>query len=188
MSQRVVTYVVRSGKCCTLEQLSQPPYLGMRIREQMGNLRLQRAGIDNFSKRCVRRQRKQISRHIERARPQCALIRLLLHLARLGRGLREITKDLFRNRFVCGKEIRDSSLIKFATFVVLTEIRRVVAALQEILVAGRALLAVPSLLVGNDDGCEYRKPLNRQRNVREVSNGAVPVLEVKGVEEFLRLL
>ncbi len=63
-----------------------------------------------------------------------------------------------------------------------------VAALSEILIASRALLPVPTLLVGHDNGGEDGEALDGERDVGEVGDGAVPVLEVESVEKFLRLL
>ena len=71
---------------------------------------------------------------------------------------------------------------------VILEGRRVVAALPEVLVARRALLAIPALLVGNDDGGEDGESLDGERDVGKVGDGAVPVLEVEGVEKLFRLL
>ena len=68
------------------------------------------------------------------------------------------------------------------------EIGRVVAALLEILIARGALLAVPALLVGHVDRRQNREPLNRQRDVRQVGDGAMAVLKIKGIEKLLRLL
>ena len=67
---------------------------------------------------------------------------------------------------------------------VIPEGRRVVAALSEVLVAGRALLAIPALLVDNDDGGEDGEALDGERDVGKVGDGAVPVLEVVGVEKL----
>ena len=52
------------------------------------------------------------------------------------------------------------------------------------MVAGGSLLAIPTLLVGNDDGGEDGEALDGQCDVGKVGNGAVAVLEVEGVEKL----
>src|SRR6266849_4068553 len=71
---------------------------------------------------------------------------------------------------------------------IIPETGRVVTALPEVLVASRALLAVPTLLVDNHDGGQDGEAFNSERNVGKVGNGAVPVLEIEGVEKLFGLL
>jgi hypothetical protein len=68
------------------------------------------------------------------------------------------------------------------------ELRGVPAGLAEVLVAGRALLAVPALFVYQAYRCEQREALDGEGDVREVGDGAMAVLEVEGVEELLGAL
>ena len=72
----------------------------MRVRQQMRNLRLQSARIDDLAQRSVRRQRQQIPRDIEGPRLQRALVRILLHLGRLRRDADQILSHVRRKRFV----------------------------------------------------------------------------------------
>ena len=69
-----------------------------------------------------------------------------------------------------------------------TEIGYVVSALFKILIAGGALLAVPALLIGDRNGREYGELLYCDRDVGQIRNRAVAVLEVEGVEELFGLL
>src|SRR5260370_14526504 len=87
-----------------------------------------------------------------------------------------------------GREVLAAPCVVCSFCVVSTKVRNVVTALLEILVTSRALLAIPALLVDEDDGRKNGKLLNRQRDMRKIGNGAVPVLEVEGVKKLLRLL
>jgi hypothetical protein len=62
------------------------------------------------------------------------------------------------------------------------------AGFEEVLVAGGALLAVPALFVDEDDGGEQAEALDGEGDVGQVGDGAVAVLEIKGVEELLGAL
>ena len=62
------------------------------------------------------------------------------------------------------------------------------ARLQEILVPRRALLPVPPLLVHQHNRRQQAQPLHRKGNVGQIRYRAVPVLEIKGVQELLRPL
>ena len=56
------------------------------------------------------------------------------------------------------------------------------------MIACGTFLAVPALLVNQDDGGEEGKPLDGEGDVGQVGDGAVAVLEVKSVEELLGAL
>ena len=68
------------------------------------------------------------------------------------------------------KQAVDGVAIKPTRLVVAIEVRNVVAAFLEVLVAGRAFLPIPSLLVGNCDGCEDRKLFDGQRDMGKIRN------------------
>ena len=69
-----------------------------------------------------------------------------------------------------------------------TEVRGVPARAAEVLVACRTLLAIPSLLVNQFDRSQQAEPLDREGDVGQVGDGAMPVLEVEGVEELFGAL
>ena len=89
---------------------------------------------------------------------------------------------------VLGEQPVDGLAIEIAGRGILAEIGNVVPALLEVLVAGRALLAVPARLVDSDGRGEDRQTLDGEGDVRQIRDAAMAVLEVEGVEEFLRLL
>ena len=49
-------------------------------------------------------------------------------------------------------------------------------------------MAVPALLIHQDDGGDHRQFFHGKGDMRQVGDGAVPVLEIKRVEKFFRLL
>ena len=59
---------------------------------------------------------------------------------------------------------------------------------SSILVAGGALLAVPARLVDQHDGGQQAEPLDGEGDVGQVGDGAMAVLEIKGIEELLGAL
>ena len=93
-----------------------------------------------------------------------------------------------RERFVFAKRNSNRFAIKIARLLVGPEIRGEVAALLEILIAGRAFLAVPALLVCDLDRRENRKPFDGEGDVGQVGDRAVAVLEIKSVEKLFCLL
>ncbi len=68
------------------------------------------------------------------------------------------------------------------------KIGQIPAALVKVLIAGGTFLAIPALLVDQDDGCQQRQPLDGEGHVRQVGNGAMAILKVKSVEEMLGAL
>ena len=132
----------------------------------MRDLVFKRSRIDDFAQRSVRCQGQQISRNIKSPRPQGAVVAFLLHLRGLRRDAHEIMKDLLGKRFVFGKQTVDCFAIQRPGLIVSPEIRGVVSAFLEILVARRALLPIPSLLVGYGNRCEDGKLFDRQSDVR----------------------
>src|SRR6185312_7352277 len=72
--------------------------------------------------------------------------------------------------------------------VVAGELGNVEAALLEVLIACRTLLPIPALLVNEGNSRENREPLDGERNVREVGDRTMAVLEIESIEELLGLL
>ena len=93
-----------------------------------------------------------------------------------------------RKRFILGKQKIQSLAVELAPLVIRAEVGCVIPALLEILIPRRPLLPVPSLLVCKFNRRQNRQPLDRQRNVRQVRNRAVPILKIESVEKLLRLL
>src|SRR5580658_9146503 len=141
--------------------------------------------VDDLPQRSIRSQRQQVARDVKGPRLQRALVRFLLHLGRLGRDADQVLRHMRRERLVLGEEKIKRLTIERASFAVGAELRRVIAAFFEVLIAGRTLLPVPALLVGQLDSSENREPLYRQRDVRQVGNRAVTVLEVESVKKLL---
>ena len=83
-AQRLLVRVIRGRNRRFLQQPSQVPDLFMGMREQMRDLRFQRAGVDDFSQRRIGGQWQEIARNVECPRPQRALVRILLHVGGLG--------------------------------------------------------------------------------------------------------
>ena len=162
--------VVRGRGCGPLQQFTKFTHFLVTVREQVGNLRFQRACVDDFTKRRIGSQRKHVTRNVERSGPQSAVVCFLLHLRGLCFDAAQILKHLLRERFIFGKQVCYGLPVQISCLAVIAEIGRVVAALLEILVAGRAFLAIPALLVGDGDCRENRKAFNRQRNMRKVSD------------------
>src|SRR4051812_14809418 len=98
-----------------------------------------------------------------------------------------MTEDLFRNAVVFAKQKLRGFGVNTARALV-SEFWHEVAALTKILITSGALLPIPALLVNKDDGRKNRQPLDGERNVCQISNRAVAVLEVKRVKEFFRFL
>ena len=89
---------------------------------------------------------------------------------------------------VVGKEALDGGLVGGPRLVGFAKLRQVPAALAEVLVARGALLAIPALLVHQDDCREQAEPLNREGHMGQVGDRAMAVLEVEGVQELLGAL
>src|ERR1035437_6154573 len=113
----------------------------MRLREQVGDLAFQRAGVDDLSQGSVGRERQQIARDVEGAGPQRALVSIRLHFGGTGRDAGEIFERPLRNSFVSCKQALDGFAIErpgrrsVRGGNVILEIWRKVAALPEVLVA-----------------------------------------------------
>ncbi len=160
----------------------------MRLREQMGNLGFEGARVDDLSERRVGRERQKIARNIEGAGAQRALVRVRLHFNGTWSNAGEIFEGPLRNFFVGGEQAGDGFAIETRRRSIALKARSVVTALPEVLIASRALLSVPALLVGYGDSGENGKPFNSQREVRKVGNRTVPILKIEGVKKFFRLL
>ena len=160
----------------------------MCMRKQMRHLRLESARVDDLSQRSIRSQRQKIARNIESPGTQRSLVRVLLHVGRLRRNPAEILKHRLRQLLVVGKQLIDGLPVKPPRRSIFPEIRRVVTALPEILVARRTLLPVPALLVRNHDRSQNRQPFNGERDMGQVGDRPVSILEVESVKEFLSLL
>ena len=71
---------------------------------------------------------------------------------------------------------------------ILSKTREIPAGFEEILVPRRPLLAVPPLLIGDNDRRKNREFLDCQGNMRQIGNRTVPVLKIKRVKKLLGLL
>ncbi len=71
---------------------------------------------------------------------------------------------------------------------IFTKVGNIPAGFQEILVAGRALLAIPTWLVDEDDGGHQAESLDGEGDMRQIGDRAMTVLKIKGVEELFRAL
>ena len=156
-------------------------HLGKLASKQARDLRLQSSGIHDLAEGSVRRQRKQISRDIECTSLQSAFIGFRLHGFGLpNRGLQGIQHS-GANLVVSGKErCYDSRKL----WRLLAKIRGMPTGQPEVLVARRALLTVPALLIHQFDRRQQTEALNRERNVCQIGDRAVAILEVEGVEKL----
>ena len=151
--QRFFIRVVRRRSRRPFQQRPQFAHLPMRLRQQMPDLRFQRPRVHDLAERCVRRQRQQVARNVERARAQRSLVSVRLHLRRPRRNARQILKCPLRNVFVRGKKKFNRLRIERPRRRALrAKIRRVVAALFKVLIARRSLLPIPPLLVNQHHG------------------------------------
>src|SRR5208282_123232 len=164
-AQRLFVRVVGRRNGGLFQQRSQIADFFMRLRKQVGDLAFQRAGVDDFPERSVGGERQQIARDVESAGAQSALVCLRLHFGGTRGDADEIFERSLRNFFVGCEQGLDGFAIQspgrsarggtvFREIVIL-ESRRIVTALPEVLIAGRTLLAIPALLVGNNNGGEY---------------------------------
>src|ERR1700747_2957042 len=139
--------------------------LRMRVREQVRDLILQSARVDDLSERSVSSQRQEVARNIEGACFQRTVVGLLLHLIGLRRSLCQIAEHIFGERFVFREKIVDGAGVQLPCRGVAAEVGSVVATFSEILVAGGTLLPVPTLLVSDDDGGQDRELFDRKSYV-----------------------
>ena len=130
----MVDVVSRFGRS-PFQQLAEMADLLVRIGQQACDLAFQGARVNDLAQRSIRCQRQQISRDVEGTRPHSALVGFLLHVRWPGGDFRQITKHRVRVLFVFGKETVNRLLVESACRLVTAEIRRVVAAFLEILVA-----------------------------------------------------
>src|SRR6185312_16690157 len=120
--------------------------------------------------RSVGRQRQQIASDIEGSRSQSTVISFLLQLRWLRRDLRQVSEHRFRRLFVLSEKRLDRLPIESRCSFIRSEVRCVIAALVKVLIARRSFLPIPTLLVSHLNRCQDRKPLDRQRDVRQVRN------------------
>ena len=151
--------------------------LGDGVGEQAGDLGFEGAGADDLAERGVGGQRKQVAGHVEGAGLEGALVGFGLEGFRTGDAAAEEFEDGRGGALVGGKEILDGLGVELGRGGILAKIREIPAGLEEVLVAGRALLAVPALLVDEDDGGQQAEALDGEGDVGQVGNGAVAVLE-----------
>src|SRR2546421_8766194 len=151
------------------------------MRKQVGDLCFQSPCVDDLTEGSVGGERQQISGNIESPCFQRTVIALLLHLGGLGRSLCKVAEHAFRKRFVFREKFVDGVSVEFPCCVIRSKLRNVITAFPEILVSRRALLTIPPLLVGDDDGGQDREFFDGKSYVCEVRNRPVPVLEVKSV-------
>src|ERR1700729_3136552 len=125
----------------------------------MADLSFQRARIDDLPERSIRGQRQQITRNVKSACAQRPFVGFGFHVRGTRRDAGEILEGLLRALLVAREQGPNRLVIegarrcarKAAAGARNLEVRRVVSALLEVLVTRRPLLAVPALLVDNDD-------------------------------------
>ena len=186
--QRLRIYVVSRAGGRIFQRIAQLPHLLMGVRQQVRHLVLQGARIDDFAQRRIRRQRQQVAGDIESPRLERSFIRVLFHVGGLGSNVDQVLRHVQRKRVVLGKQEVHSLPIQLPPLIIRSEIRCVVPALAKVLITRRPLLPIPALLVGQFNRRQNRKPLDGQREMRQISNRAVAVLEVKSVEKLFRFL
>src|ERR1035437_6205929 len=84
----------------------------MWLREEVGDLVFQRAGVDDLPERGVSGERQQIARDVEGAGAQNALVSVRLHFGGLGRDAGEIFERPLRNFFIGRKQGLDGFAIE----------------------------------------------------------------------------
>jgi len=98
----------------------------------------------------------------------------------------------FKNRrggaLVGVEQMLDGPGVEMRGLGMLAEIGEKPARFHKVLVARRALLAVPALLVHQHNGRQQAQPLHGKGHVRQVGNRAMPVLKIKGVQKLLGAL
>jgi hypothetical protein len=161
--------------------------LGGGVGEQARDLGFEGAGADDLAERGVGGQRKQVAGDVEGAGFEGALVGLGLEGLGAGTRRRRIENG-GGGALVGGEEIFDGARSRAAGGGILAEIGEIPAGFEEVLIAGGALLAVPALLVDQDDGGQQAEPLDGEGDVGQVGDGAVAVLKIKGVEELLGAL
>ncbi len=160
-----MAYVVGSIARCLLQQFTQSPDLGVRVRQQSRHLRLQGARADDLSERGVRRQRQQISRKVKGASPQSSFVGLLLHFIRPRRQLPQIPKHLVGEVTIFGEEQVNSLAVEGTRANIPAKIGNKVSTLLEVLIAGGTFLSVPAGLVDGYCRGKNRQTLDRKCEV-----------------------
>ena len=165
---------------------------GGGVGEQAGDLGFKGAGVDDLAEGGVGGQREQVAGYIEGAGLEGALVGFRLEGFRTGNAAAEGLKDGRGGALVGGEKVVDGLGVEVGggggNYGVLAEIGEIPAGFEEVLVAGGALLAVPALLVDEDDGGQEAEALDGESDVGQIGDGAVAVLEVEGVEELLGAL
>ncbi len=113
------------------------------------------------------------------------MVGLGLHGFGAGDALAQGFKHGRGGALVGGKEALGGFGIKRCRGGVRTEIREIPAGFAEVLVAGGALLAVPSAARHQDDSGQQAEALDGQGDMGQIGDGAVPILKIKGVKELL---
>ncbi len=80
--------------------------------------------------------------------------------------MREVLIHALRERLIDVEQSVHRIAIERPGLLVLTELRNVVTALAEVLIAGGALLTIPALFIGNRNCRQNRKFLNSQGDMR----------------------
>ena len=164
---------------------AQIAHLGGGMAEQAGDLGFQGAGVHDLAERGVGGERKQVAGHVECAGLEGALVGLGLHGFGTGDAAAQGIENGRGGALVSVEEARNGLGIKLCRGRIRAKIRKKPAGFEEVLVAGRSLLAVPPLLVNQHDGGQQAEPLDGEGDMGQVGDRAVAVLKIKGVEELL---
>ncbi len=167
--------------------------LGKGAGEQTSDLGFEGAGVDDLAERGVGGEREQVAGNVKGACLEGARIGLVREGLGLGDAHLERLEDGGGGFSVGGEKAINGARVKLlcrarSWLGIRAEIGLIAAGFLEVLVARGALLAVPALLVDEDNGGQQREPFDGEGNVGEVGDGAVAVLEVEGVEELLGAL
>ena len=163
-------------------------HFGEGMREQPGDLGFERACVDDLAERGIGGERQQVAGDVEGAGLEGALVGLGLHRLGARDALAQGFVDGSGGALVGGEEILDGVRVEFGGSGIGGEVGKVPAGFLEVLIAGGAFLAVPALFVDQDDGGQQAQALDGEGDVGQVGDGAVAVLEIKGVEELLGAL
>src|ERR1039458_969411 len=109
-------------------------FLGVRVRQQSRHLRLQSACADDLAQRSVGRQRQQVTRKVESAGAQSALVGVLLHFNRLGRALPQIAEHLVGEMPIFGEEQVHGLAVESPRPGIFRKVGNKVSALLEVLI------------------------------------------------------
>ena len=161
-------------------------HLGELARQEARDLRFQCAGVRDLAERRVRRERQEIPGCIEGTGLERALVGFGLHRLRPGDASLERLEHPRAEPLVRRKLRLDRGgvAVQFGAKIP----RGVPTGVAEVLVARRALLPIPALLVDKLDRGQQRQPLDGHGDVGEVGNRAMAVLEVERVQKLLGAL